>query len=114
MSVAIDYNQSFPASILSLQPELRDVLPQFPLSSTIPRCIPIDIPPQPVTSNLEFCYVPRIRSVVEIDLEGVQPDLFGTRLNDVSVAGDQPVKVPSGNDLGIPRHGTAIQIRRSA
>jgi hypothetical protein len=114
MSVAIDYNQSFPASIRSLQPEPRDLLSQFSLSSATPRSIPINIPPQPVMSNLESRYVPRIRSVVEIDLESVQPDLFGARLDDVSVTGDQPVKVPSGNDLGIPRHGTAIQIRRSA
>jgi hypothetical protein len=106
MSVAIDYSQSFPASIRSLQPEPRDLLSQFSLSSATPRSIPINIPPQPVMSNLESRYVPRIRSVVEIDLESVQPDLFGTRFNDVSVAGDQPVKVPSGDDLGIPGHGT--------
>jgi hypothetical protein len=43
---------------------------------------------------------------LEVHLEGVQPDLLASRLNDVSVTRDDLFKVPSGYDLGIPRHGT--------
>ena len=47
MSVAIDYNQSFPASILSLQPESGDAPFKFPSSSTIPSSIPYISPLDP-------------------------------------------------------------------
>lgn len=46
-------------------------------------------------------------SLLEVRLESVQPDLFRARLDDIPVTRDQPVKVPSGDDFGIPRHGTA-------
>ena len=48
---------------------------------------------------------PEDASSLKVHLESIEPDLFTTGLDDVSVTRDDSVKVPSGDDFRVSRHG---------